>query len=903
MDWILLVLIVLAATAIWPVGRWALKDNGEPGVVGFWVALTAAVGSAFAVAFSGEWRGAPAGVWVAAGLMSVAYAVGFWICIMRALQIGPAGPTVTINNMAMVAGVLYGLAMLTPGRATVWTWIGLAGVCAALVLLGLGKPAENGVHRSIGARWARLVAMGGAFSCLSFVIQAHVGTLYPAYKYVFSVAAYGLAALLLLPAMLRRPERFGLRHQRLGGIVLGAVNAATMPLTLLTIQRLGAEVVFPVAVATPILLMLIIGRVFYKERLSAAAWAACILGALAVAALADGSGSSRSASTRTDMRISTMSKNMQDNDGAKYRATVPDTLDLAEHGRLAINALTGHLEPEKHYAVYQAFTFDKDPQLGGLTWNLPAKDARVLPMLRAMTGSTQGLERERGLMDALLTQIGKDGLAYSPLSDGGAPQGTAYPYPNGLLALAMLSRHECDGDPVWLDRFRRLTTTLAKIAIRVEDRAYWPPESSYRPDGSWAWTTRGAAKIPYQPPEEPYLEQQGTEGCVKYEQAAPLRALVARYRLDGDAEALDVARRVVRFMLKPGMWEDTGDEGYAGNEHGVFAGHFHGNVTALHALLDMAVATDDAGLKQFVREGYEHARRTGIARMGWFPGWLRPTAHHRDAGLFLASETCGVADMLVLAVKLTDTGLGDYWDDVDAIVRNHLVAQQITDWDQMRALGGGTPEKDALLERLRGGFNQQMEGALDSTGPHLWGCCTANGGVGLYYAWHGITRFDASSKTATVNMLLNRASPWMDVESHQPYEGKVVLRNKQATSVLVRIPYWVAQEKVKCFVDDQEVRPAWAGNRLRFDGLRTEAGKRPGSVIRVEFPVPNATEKHTVQGTEYTLTFRGSTLVDIRPRDTTPGRYRYYLRDGMKRARAPMKTVEQFAAERIIPLQ
>lgn len=589
--------------------------------------------------------------------------------------------------------------------------------------------------------------------------------------------------------------------------------------------------------------------------------------------------------------------------GTIHAAQVPDTLDLAVHARWAINALLGHLEPDQHYAVYQSFTFAGEPRLGGLTWNLPAKDARVLPLVRAMTGSTQGLEREQGLKDSLVGQIGEDGLAYSPLSSGGAPAGTAYPYPNGLLALAMLNWHEQDGDPAWLERFRRLTTTLARIAIRVEDRAYWPPESSYRPDGSWVWTTRGEPNIPYQPPEEPVLEQQGTEGCVKYEQAAPLRALVARYRLDGDADTLDVARRVVRFMLKPGMWEDTGAEGYSGREHGIFAGHFHGNVTALHALLEMAVATDDAWLKQFVREGYEHARRTGIARMGWFPGWLKPTAHGRPAELFLASETCGVADMLVLAVKLSDAGLGDYWDDVDAIARNHLIAQQITDWDQMRALGGGTPEQDALLERLRGGFNQQMEGALDSTGPHLWGCCTANGAVGLYYAWHGITRFDQVSKTATVNLLLNRTAPWLDVDSYLPYEGKVVIRNKQAWSLVVRLPYWVARDQVECFVDDQRASPAVSGNHLLFHDLRPASTETQGSIIRFEFPVPTATEKHTVQGRAYELSFRGSTLVDISPRDTTPGRYRYYLRDELKAERAPMKTVDRHVAERIIGLQ
>jgi len=106
--------------------------------------------------------------------------------------------------------------------------------------------------------------------------------------------------------------------------------------------------------------------------------------------------------------------------GSWYEVEAPDTLDLAEHARLAINALTGHLEPEKHYAVYQSFTFDKEPKLGGLTWNLPAKDARVLPMLRAMTGSTQKLDVECGLMRALLGQLGADGLAYSPLSNTSA---------------------------------------------------------------------------------------------------------------------------------------------------------------------------------------------------------------------------------------------------------------------------------------------------------------------------------------------------------------------------------------------------------------------------------------------------------------------------------------------------
>ena len=288
MGWVLLVIIVLAATAIWPLGKWALQDNREPGVVGFWVSLTVAVVCGLATLASGEWRGAPAGVWWAGAALGVAYAVGFWICIMRALQIGPSGPTVTINNMAMVAGVLYSMLVLAPGRATVWTVVGLAGVCAALLLLGLGRPAENGVHRTAGVRWARLVAVGGAFSCLSFVAQTHAGTLYPAYRYLFGAVGFGLAALVLLPPMLRQPARFRLRRERAGGLALGVTAAAILPLTLMAIRQVGAEVALPVTVAMPILLMLVIGRVFYRERLSVAAWIACVLGALSVAALARG---------------------------------------------------------------------------------------------------------------------------------------------------------------------------------------------------------------------------------------------------------------------------------------------------------------------------------------------------------------------------------------------------------------------------------------------------------------------------------------------------------------------------------------------------------------------------------------------------------------------------------------
>jgi drug/metabolite transporter (DMT)-like permease len=288
MNWLLLVVIVLGGTAIWPLGRWALKDNRDSGVVGFWVSLTVATICSVVVALNGEWHEVPTGVLVASGVFGVAYAFGFWICIMRALQIGPAGPTATINNMAMVAGVLYSMLILTPESPTIWTVVGLVGVCTSLILLGFGSQSENGKRHATGARWVKLITIGAAFSCMSFMAQTHAGTMHPDHKYLFGAVGFGLSALLLLPLMVRQPGLFRHRRELIGGLSLGVTNAAMLPLTLTAIRVLGAEVTLPIAIATPILLVLIIGRTFYQEHLSITVWTACGLGALSIAALAYG---------------------------------------------------------------------------------------------------------------------------------------------------------------------------------------------------------------------------------------------------------------------------------------------------------------------------------------------------------------------------------------------------------------------------------------------------------------------------------------------------------------------------------------------------------------------------------------------------------------------------------------
>lgn len=55
--------------------------------------------------------------------------------------------------------------------------------------------------------------------------------------------------------------------------------------------------------------------------------------------------------------------------------------------------------------------------------------------------------------------------------------------------------------------------------------------------------------------------------------------------------------------------------------------------------------------------------------------------------------------------------------------------------------------------------------------------------------------------TLSIHLLLNRASPWVDVNSYVPYEGRVDMTMKAACNVETRIPEWVKPNEVSGFVN------------------------------------------------------------------------------------------------------
>jgi DUF1680 family protein len=164
-------------------------------------------------------------------------------------------------------------------------------------------------------------------------------------------------------------------------------------------------------------------------------------------------------------------------------------------------------------------------------------------------------------------------------------------------------------------------------------------------------------------------------------------------------------------------------------------------------------------------------------------------------------------------------------------------------------------------------------------------CCTGNGARAIYYIWENILHH--RDGRLHVNLLLNRASTWVDVDSHVPYAGRVDVKVKEPVHLLMRIPEWVRPGEVR-------VEVSGADRELGWDGRYAEVGEvKPGDVVLMSFPIAERTEAVWVEKERYTLVRKGNDVVAIGP----PGRYcPLYQREHYREAETRWRKMERFVS-------
>ena len=595
-------------------------------------------------------------------------------------------------------------------------------------------------------------------------------------------------------------------------------------------------------------------------------------------------------------------------EGKRETAEVPDTLDLVQRAALAINCMTRVVDPDKDYQVYFNSQFARKPPVlihrGTPDYEgAHLKFLESLPLMRIMSGSDYNIDIDKKLMESILHITGEDGLHYIPFSQvseipgflGGAPIGkelitqtqksytTVWLEGRALLALCVWYQH--DNNPLFKEIIENKINKLLELAVKKDDYCHFSRGRYY------LTTDKGPVEGPMPTGFFPLFSAAISHGASRY------------YHLTEYEPAIELAGRLAKWLYKHGeSYDEDGRFLWNHFHHSTYGliGMFTSFTNAFGLWLEYASAVKDEELIQFVKKGYEYGKAVGEPLIGFFPerqGVPGPDWDTPESRRNTTCETCEIADMIVLALKLTKLGIGDYWEDVDRWVRNQYVENQITgiDWvDNMpegmiqeAAVQPWEDGKDAVERNVGAWAGWALANDFNPTG--VMHCCTGNAARTLYYIWDSIVTWDG--ERVKVNLLLNRAARWLDVLSYLPYEGKVVLKIKDAEKVAVRMPEWTDYQKVRFEVNDEEHRFVWSGKYVEVNGLKR------GDVISIEFPMRKKTVFSVIGEIPYKLTIKGNTVVEIDPKGKV---YPLYQRDKYKLNKAPMKKISRFVSEETI---
>ncbi len=594
--------------------------------------------------------------------------------------------------------------------------------------------------------------------------------------------------------------------------------------------------------------------------------------------------------------------------GEFYDAVVPATLDLSERARLAVHAMTSMTNPNLDYEIYFPVAHMARPpamyacQSDMDTWGM-FRESTVL--MRIMSGSKENLEVDKTWMEVMLRGQGSDGMIYSPLTgrdwtmypnfdwSSGSPAASENPTKqfcllsfgtaHTLAAMCILAQMDPSGP--WKEAARRLAHGYAGLMVnKGENESYL--------FSTWMYPGRPVSKLPRDIMEES-IYVAGTQAWIAM-------CLVMYDRALGDPSSSKLAERIMNFNIFDRQVNEPNGrfhvERYVGSGPGEgHYAHFHTHTTNILACIYVYLQTGNKALLERAVKSYEYGKLKGDPLVGFFPEVCSDYARIGSR----PCETCATADMVVAALMLAKLGHDHCWDDADRWIRNQLAENQLTqiDWlsdghlDYSRSktdAGFFDPKRyttDRVAERTLGAF-AGWSGANDWVSAEDWeggnrenivstvqNCCTADGSRALFAAWRDMLSYDQGA--LKVNLLFNRASKWVEIDSYLPYMGRVEFRVKEPIKLAVRLPEWVNPGEARCEVGGS-VR------ELTYEGRYAQVGQRErGETVVVSFPISERTERRNIEGSDYTFVLRGNDVVSVDP----AGKYlplyqRTYYRSG-----------------------
>jgi hypothetical protein len=521
-------------------------------------------------------------------------------------------------------------------------------------------------------------------------------------------------------------------------------------------------------------------------------------------------------------------------EGKRYLADVPDTLDLHENALLVINALTRCTNPDDSCETYFYGSAARNPPVMFKTEGLNSKFCEGLSLMRYLTGNSFNTQVDQRWREFFSEMFQKDTIGLT--------------FTDARFICWASNNSQQEKSVCWQEIAEEAISRLSRILTHEKDYCYLTNNKGEMNTG-WEATQEGWT----------------------------LQGVTSVYSITGSSSARKLADELGHYLKDHAQIFDTNGHFLARHESEMGpALHFHHNGNAMAALSEYALATHDQEFADFVQKGYEYARSVGWPLVGFFPEYIEDWPDDRP---YIDCETCATVDMIMMATNLSKLGQGDYWDDVDRYVRNQFTEMQMKSGDWINDVAKNYPnipvgldeDGDQVSERVVGsfaGWASANDYCVNRESSIISGCCTGNGARAIFYIWENMLEFN--DETLRIHLLLNRASPWADLNSYVPFAGQIDVLMKTACNVEIRIPEWVKPEEVSCFVNN-------IPRETDFQGRYAQVGSvESGNVVTMNFPISERTVKASIGDISYTLIIKGNDVVSIDP----PGQWHpFYQRE------------------------
>lgn len=519
---------------------------------------------------------------------------------------------------------------------------------------------------------------------------------------------------------------------------------------------------------------------------------------------------------------------------SKSIAQRPATLDLRDPLQLARTCILSRMDPSENYRPWFAVDVQHwiPTRLRHSEWDFGDTTGRFLEGLievrQVVAATRDALRGEQRIREYLYSLLGTSGVVFDP--ERRAPD---HMFSQGSALYGLVTDYQDSRKAAVRDRIKKLIAGLDRLAVHKDDYLMFP---------------QVATKI------APCSHMAGYQ----------VLPVVRFYELTGYPPALKYAEQLSRWVFyhdptvtSEGVITKTGWEG-----------HLHAWMDTFSGIIRCSRISSQPNHRAVVtraRKLYEWVRANYTSSFGWVA----------DSVGSKTCETDTITSFMRLALELVKEGYVEYWNDVERFLRNQLVENQ---FGNLARLG---IRKRPVAHGVHGCFESYANPTtlIAFEKETIEGCCI-NGGIrGLYLACeHAISR---TSDEIRVNLLISWGTPYIEVVSYLPYEGRLDLHPTTDKPIVLRCPDWLQSNRVRVQSrDSHRISAEPPHNYLRISKVT------PGSRIVLRFDQPERWRMHTVAGRDYRALWRGDTVLKLLP----AGRpYPIFLRDSLRAGKPPFK--------------